>query len=200
MSLGHVIRLFANPREGWAGIRDARTSTAGCLFGHTVWFALIPAVAGFYGTTQVGWQIGMGDVVRLTAESAGRIAVPYYLAMIAAVFSVGWVIHWMSRTYGAEKPFAKCLALASYTATPLFLVGLMQAYPTLWLNLVVGLPALGYTVYLFYTGVPIVMEIPEERGFLFSSAVMAFGLVALVAMLAVTVLLWGAGFAPSFHS
>ena len=42
------------------------------------------------------------------------------------------------------------------------------------------------------------MEIPEERAFLFGSAVMAFGLVALVAMLAITVLLWSAGFAPSF--
>ena len=44
------------------------------------------------------------------------------------------------------------------------------------------------------------MEIPPERGFLFASAVMAFGLVALVAMIAVTVLLWGAGLAPSFTS
>ncbi|MHC4109302.1 MAG: hypothetical protein ACYSTY_14580 [Planctomycetota bacterium] len=47
---------------------------------------------------------------------------------------------------------------------------------------------------------PIMMEIPRERGFLFSSAMLAFGLVTLVAMLAVTVLLWGAGFAPSFTS
>jgi hypothetical protein len=66
----------------------------------------------------------------------------------------------------------------------------------LWLNLVIGIPILGYTVYLFYAGVPIMMEIPKERGFLFSSAVVAFGLVALVALLAVTVILWGMGFEP----
>ena len=59
---------------------------------------------------------------------------------------------------------------------------------------------LGYTVYLFYTGVPVMMEIPQERGFLFSSAVMAFGLVALVALLAMSVLLWNSGFGPSFTS
>ena len=57
---------------------------------------------------------------------------------------------------------------------------------------------LGYTIFLFYSGVPAVMEIPQERGFLFSSAVMAFGLVALVALLAVSVLLWSSGFGPSF--
>ena len=63
---------------------------------------------------------------------------------------------------------------------------------------VLGLPVVGYTVYLFYTGVPVVMRIPPERGFLFSSAVLAFGMVALVAMLAVTVILWSQGFGPSF--
>ena len=74
----------------------------------------------------------------------------------------------------------------------------MHLQPILWLNLLVGLPVLGYTVYIFYTGVPEMMEIPEERGFLFSSAVMAFGLVALVALLAISVLLWSSGFGPSF--
>jgi hypothetical protein len=60
----------------------------------------------------------------------------------------------------------------------------------------VALPVLAFTVYVFYTGVPIMMEIPQERGFLFASAVVGFGLVALVAMLAVTVILWGAGLEP----
>jgi hypothetical protein len=53
---------------------------------------------------------------------------------------------------------------------------------SIWLNFVLGLPALAYMVYLLYTGVPVMMEIFEERGFLFSSAVLAvtsnYGLVA----------------------
>jgi hypothetical protein len=80
----------------------------------------------------------------------------------------------------------------------LLLIGVMQFYPVLWVNFVVGLAALAYTVYLLYTGVPIMMDISKERGFLFSSAVITFGLVALVAMLAITVMLWGMGFAPEF--
>ena len=106
----------------------------------------------------------------------------------------------MSETYGARQSLGRCIALASFTATPLFLVGLMQLYPVLWLNLVVGLPMLAYTAFVFYTGVPVMMEVSQERGFLFSSAVLAFGLVTLVAMMAVTVLLWGAGFAPQLTS
>ncbi len=200
MSIGHVLKLFTNPQSGWDAIHAHRYSAGGVLITHTVLFALIPAVAGYVGTAHVGWQVGGGDVVRLTAASAGRIAVLYYLAMLAGVGTVGWAIHWMGKTYGADQPIGQCLALASFTATPLFLIGALQVYPVLWLNLVAGLPVLAFTTYLFYSGVPIMMEIPQERGFLFSSAMLAFGLVTLVALLAVTALLWGAGYAPTFTS
>ena len=198
MPFVQVFKLFTNPKAGWTSIHAGRYSVLGCLLGHTLIFALIPAIAGYIGTAEVGWQIAGGEVTKLTKASAAKIAVLYYFAMVVAVGSVSWVIHWMGRTYGAAQPHSQCIVLASYTATPLFLVGALQAYPVLWLNLVAGLPALAMTTYIFYTGVPIMMEIPEERGFLFSSAVLAFGLVALVAMLAVTALLWGSGFAPAF--
>lgn len=200
MAFSYVIKLFINPRDAWSAIHARQYSVAGILLGHTLIFALIPAVAGYFGTTRVGWQVAGGEVVRLTAASAGNIAVLYYLAMLAGVGTVGWAIHWMGKTYGANQPIGQCIALASFTATPLFLIGGLQAYPVLWLNLVAGLPALAFTTYIFFTGVPIMMEVPEERGFLFSSAMLAFGLVTLVSMLAVTALLWGTGFAPSFTS
>lgn len=198
MLLRHVWGLFKDPKAEWQAIKDARYSVIQCYATHTLPLALIPAVAGFIGTSQIGWQIGVADPVKLTTSSAFRIAFLYYLAMIVVAYSVGWMIHWMGKTYGADQPVSQCVVLASITATPLFLVGILQLYPILWLNLVIGLPVLGYTVYLFYTGVPIMMEIPEERGFLFSSAVLAFGLVALVALLAVTVILWGLGIEPVF--
>ena len=116
------------------------------------------------------------------------------------VGTVGWAIHWMGKTYGADQPIGQCVALASFTATPLFLVGALAVYPVLWVNLVAGLPVLAFTTYIFYSGVPVMMEVPPERGFLFSSAMLAFGLVTFVALLAVTVLLWGTGYAPAFVS
>jgi hypothetical protein len=200
MSFGYVVKLFIHPRAGWTAIHARRYSVAGVILGHTLLFALIPAVAGYIGTTLVGWQIAGGEVVRLTSASAGKIALLYYLAMLAGVATVGSAIHWMGKTYGADQPIGQCIALASFSATPLFLIGALQAYPVLWLNLIAGLPVLAFTTYIFFTGVPIMMEIPEERGFLFSSAMLAFGLVTLVGMLAVTALLWGTGFAPSFTS
>ena len=200
MALLHAFQLLFNTEATWRNVRNREYSVAEVLVGHTCVIAMIPALAGFIGVTQVGWRIGSGDIVRLTVESGAQIAVASYFAMIVGVISVGWTIHWMSQTYGASQPMGPCMALATFTATPLFLIGIMYIYPVLWLDLLLGLPALAYTVYLFFSGVPIVMDIPPERAFLFAAAVMAFGLVALVAMLAVTALLWGTGLTLTFTS
>ena len=76
----------------------------------------------------------------------------------------------------------------------------MMLYPILWLNMLLGLPAVAYSVFLLYGGVPIVMEMEKEKGFLFASAILGLGLVAMVAILATTVILWGFGFGPQLVS
>jgi len=198
MFIQHIIGLLSDPTRQWEKIREQYQSGSGNPVGHVLILALIPAVSGYIGTTQVGWRIGVGEPIRITGDSAMSIAIIYYIALLVGIFSVGWVIHLLGKAYEVQKPLPLCIALAAYTATPLFLIGLMQGYPVLWLNMLMGLPALAYTVYLLYSGLPIMMEIPTERGFLYSSAVLAVGLVALVAMLAMTALLWGMGLQPVF--
>ncbi len=198
MFIQHIIGLFTDPAREWARIRDQHEKGAGRSIVHVLILALIPAVAGYIGTTRVGWRIGVGDPIKITDDSAIAIAIIYYLALLVGVFTIGWVIHLLGKAYELVKPASLSLALAAYTATPLFLIGIMQIYPVLWLNLVLGLPALAYTVYLLYSGLPILMQIPAERGFVYSSAVLAVGLIALVALLALTALLWGLGLQPVF--
>jgi hypothetical protein len=198
MFIQHIIGLFTDPAREWEKIREQQQDSSKSSAAHVFLLALIPAVSGYIGTTQVGWRIGVGDPIRITGDSAFAIAVIYYLALLVGVFSIGWVIHLLGKAYELVKPLPLCIALAAYTATPLFLIGIMQVYPVLWLNMLLGLPALAYTVYLLYSGLPIMMEIPKERGFLYSSAVLAVGLVALVSLLAMTALLWGMGLQPVF--
>ena len=140
MSLRHVAGLLSRPKAEWGAIRERRYGVARSLVTHTAVLALIPAIAGYVGTTRTGWRIGAGEAVRLTEASASRIAILSYLAMLGATFAVAWAIHWMSRTYGARQPLGQCYALATWTATPLFLVGVVQFQPILWMNFIVGLP------------------------------------------------------------
>ena len=194
-----TFKVLFDPAHGWELVRDHQPGLARVLFGHTIWMAAIAPICALYATTQVGWRIGGGDPVTLTMSSAVPIAILFFIASITATMCVAKAIQWMAKTYCDAKSFAHCLALASLTATPIFAVGFALLYPLLWLNLLIGLPALAYAVHLFYTGVPIMMNIDRERGFLFSSAVLCFGLVTLVALLVCTVLLWGSGFAPEFR-
>lgn len=201
MVFKHIWGLFQNPREEWKSIRQADYSVSSVYGAHTFIFAAIPAISGYIGTTQFGWQIGIGEAVKLTNESAGIIAMAYFIAMLIGVYVVGYAIHWMSGTYCDDpQPLQRCVSLASYTVTPLFIIGLMEIFPILWLNLILGLPALAYTVFLFYTGVPVMFDTTKEKGFLLSTAMMGFGMVAFVALLAITALLWGFGLEPQFTS
>jgi hypothetical protein len=198
MLLSHVWGLLTNPEKEWKSIRKENCTIGKCYCSHVLVLAAIPPVAGYFGTTQVGWQVVSREVSKLTPESALWIGLLSYLTILVAVITIGKLIHWMGKTYGSRQTLPQCIALAAYTATPLYLSGIMLLYPMLWLNLLLGLPVLAYTVYLLYTGVPIIMGITKDRGFLFSSAVLAVGLVALVAVLAATVILWDIGAGPAF--
>jgi hypothetical protein len=199
MLFQHVVGFFLHPVHEWEEVRRQNLSIARAL-GHALILGAIPVVSGYLGTTEFGWQIGSAETVKLTHWSAGIIALLYYLVIIAAVLSIAWMIRWMGETYGASQPLARCVVLAAYIPIPLFLVGVAQLIPVLWLNLLIGIPAAAYTVFLLYLGIPVMMEIPVERGFLFASAVLAFGLVGLVGVLAATVILWSLGVGPVFTS
>lgn len=198
MLLRHVWGILSEPRTTWARIRDEGWTIPELYLRVVVPLALISPIAGFIGTTQLGWQIGAGAPIKLTVSSAAQISIVYFGAILVTLFVIGALIYWMSDTYGSSRPLSQCVAIAAYAAVPLFLVGFFQIYPVLWINFLIGLPALAYAVYLLYLGVPIVMNISTERGFLFSSAVLAVGLVALVGLLASTVVLWSYGLGPSF--
>jgi len=194
----HLFGILFSPSEEWKKIRDTDCTVGKCYCGYVFIMAAIPPVSGYFGTTLFGWEIGAREAIKLSHESAFTIAIAYYFVMLIGVFSMGLMIHWMGKTYKAEQDLSRCVRLAAFTATPLFLVGFIELLPILWLNFVFGLPALAYSVKLLYTGLPIMMEVDEDRGFLFSSAVLAVGMVALVVMMAAMAILWFNGFAPQF--
>ncbi len=195
---GHIIGLFTNPVNEWRSIRKELEKDS-CQYTKLVFLmALIPPLSGLIGTTQFGWKIGVAEPVKLTMSSALTISIGYYFAIVLGIFIMGYVIKWMGQTYVKSVRLSESVALAAFVSVPLVLVGIFEIYPILWVNFLIGLMALGYSVFLLYTGLPIIMDIPKEKGFLYSTAILGFGMVALVGMLAVTALLWGVGLEPSF--
>ena len=198
MIVEHVLGVLYHPNEEWKSIREEHYTISKCYTSHLLYLAAIPPLAAFIGTTQMGWSIGGGDFVRLTVGSALPIAIIFYFALLAGVAIMGWFIHWMEKTYGSESSFDDCMVLATFTATPMFIAGMIALIPILWVDVLAGLVGLAFTVRLLYTGVPVIMNIPKEQGFVFSTSILTVGLVMLVGMLAVTAVLWGTVFGPTF--
>ncbi len=197
----HVVGLFTHPDQEWREIRvDAEESVTHMYVTHTLILAAIPAISAFIGTTQIGWMIGGSVPVMLTINSALWMSLMSYLVMLAGVAVMATFIHWMARTYDALPSMSRCIAFATYTATPLFIGGLAALYPHMWLAMLVGTAAICYTVYLLYVGLPTFMNIDPDEGFLFSSSILAVGLVMLVAIMALSVIIWGLGIGPVYIS
>ncbi len=161
--------------------------------------ALLPSIAWYYGTTVTGWGVGDdNEITRLTPESAAKLIAAFYFTMIISILAVGYSISWLAKTYDVEASLSKGICVSAFAATPLFVIGVIGAYPILWLDLSLGIFAVCWAVYLLYTGMPVVMQIPEEKGFLYASAVIAVCSVILMCIMGGSVILWDNGFMPVF--
>lgn len=198
MYVQHVFGLMSHPKEEWSEIVGERHSIVECYTRYLIWLAAIPALSLFIGTTQVGWSLGNGDVVRMTVASAVPIAISFYVALLVAVAVMAYAMFWMEKTYGVTASLDRCFMVTTYTATPLFLSGLAGLYPVMWFDALIGLAAVSYAIYLLLKGTPVLGHISEERGFLFSMSVATVGLCVLVGLLAFSVILWMSAMPPVF--
>ena len=190
MILQHLSGVFYHPIKEWKSIDKDSSLTLNSVIIQLVLVALIPPISLFIGTTQVGWSVSYGEYHLLASESAFGAAVAFYIAILGVITGLTYSIRWMEKTYGANAGVDECARLALYTATPMLLAGLIGLYPMLWLCVSVGMLAVVFSVYLLYTGVPVIMHIEEERAFMFSTSILTVGLVALVTIMAASVILW----------
>jgi len=197
--LQHAFGILTKPSSEWNRLAELGENSRAIMLLYPMLWAILPAVAWYFGTTQVGWTVGSGDnVIKLTEGSAKLISFLFYGGMVTCVAAIGYFIHWMSETYSAESSLTKGILIASICATPLFIAGAVGFYPILWLDMLVGVFAISWSTYLLFTGIPVVMRIPETRGFLFASAVIGVALVILICLMVGSVMLWEWGATPSF--
>lgn len=200
--LQHTLGILLKPHTEWKIIRSEKNSFIQVFVSHVPFLALIPAISAYIGVTVVGWSIGDGEVIRLTSDSAMSLCALTYVALLASIYVLGEFINWMSRTFGVkeseEVAHYEGTALAVYVSTPVLLAGFSLLFPSIWFVAVMMGLAGAYSVYLLYEGTPILMNIPKERAFMFSSSVVTVGLVLMVSLLVATVVIWGMGVGPIY--
>ncbi|MEA9396137.1 Yip1 family protein [Lelliottia amnigena] len=192
--MNHVWGLFSHPNREMHVIRSENETVAHHYTHHVLLMVAVPVICAFIGTTQIGWNFGDGNIVKLSWVTGLALAVIFYDIMLAGVAIMGRVIYWMARNYPQRPSLTLCMVFAGYVATPLFMSGIVALYPLVWLCALVGTLALFYTGYLLFVGIPTFLNINKEEGLSFSGSTLAIGVLVLEALLALTVILWGYGY------
>lgn len=197
--LGNPISIMLTPTKHWQLFASKTHSQYKVVIPYLLIMALLPSISWFYGTTQVGWKVGDGsDIIRLTEASAFKISIAMYFALIFAVVILGVFCHWMSRTFNSESSNLKGISLVALTATPFFVFSLAGLHPHLILDMILGIIAIVWWVFLLFNGLPVAMNIPKDQGFMYAAALMTAAFTIFISMLGVTTILWGFGVTPVF--
>ncbi len=199
MILDHTVGMFINPEKEWSAIRKQDRSMLAEFLTHVPFIVLLPTLAFYYGVTEVGWQIGKREIIQLSDASAFGLCFLSYGAALVGIWVFAQFINWMAATYSDEPINTHHgMALAVYTTLPIMLAGVAGAYPSIWFNASCMLVAGAYSIFLIYRGMPILMNIPKDRAFMYSSSVVTVALCLLVSMRVGTVLMWSMVIGPEY--
>ena len=196
--MGEILGIIFKPDETWQSLASNSAEYIKARLLLVLALAAIPAIAFYYGTTQVGWNVRGGEIVRITEASATPLAVLFYAAMVSTIVVIGLMCQWMSKTYNADSFPLKGVVMVGYACVPVYLAGAAAVYPIWELDIVLATLACCYTIRLLYLGVPPMMNVPEDQGMLYASALFLVFLVYAVVILTATVILWEYVAAPVF--
>ena len=195
-SLAVAPRVFFRPREVFLSLARARPSAAAVFWRYALWIGILPPLAAAVGSAVFGWRLGIGEPILFSARVAAFIGGAYFVALLAGFLVASCLTKWMAATYGAESSFGLSAGLVAVVGTPLAAGGVLHLYPQAGINLLALIPAVVWSAYLLYAGLPVVFGLDSARGMLMASAVLGCLLVAAVGLLGLTMILWVWGFGP----
>jgi len=166
-------RILLQPRETWHTIEAEAADVAGLYTRYLMVLAAIPAVCGFIGMSLVGMgAFGISVRVPLVAGLANMV-VSYVLSLVG-VFVLALIVDALAPTFGGQKNSIQALKLAVYASTAALLGGVFTLLPAL---AVLGLLAALYSVYLLYTGLPVLMRNAPEKTLAYTAVVLVAAIV-----------------------
>ena len=182
MLIKHFSHIFYDPTKGFEDA-DREPAKITDIILHIAFLSLIPTVCGYIASVHIGWDLGIDKPFFMAQDQAVVVALIAFISLNIGVYGLGYSICWFAKTFDLKPDPLHCTELAVFTSLPLFALGFVALYPVLYINVTIGMFAIAAAVYLLYTGVPIFMHIPKEKGFVYSTWVVTTGLVMLVVFL-----------------
>jgi hypothetical protein len=158
--LDRVKSVCLSPDSAWATIANERVDTSTLILSYVLPLAGAAAVAQFIGLSLVGQSFGLLGTYRMPLTTGLGLAIASLIFAAVGVVVMSFIIDALAPTFGAEKNREQALKVAVYSATPVWVAGVLQVIPAL--GLVVLLGSL-YALYLLYLGLPRLMKCPAEK-------------------------------------
>ena len=194
-SIFSLVQVLFRPKAAFDALAAQEPPATQVFFGFALWIGLLPPLFAYFGTMNYGWRLGV-EPVYLPQRTVFAISTAYFVALLFGFLSSAVIARWMAVTYDASQSLGRCFALMAVVGAPLAIGSVIHLYPNAFINVLVLVPTLIWSMYLLYRGLPVVLHTGPNRGMLMASALIAYLLVAAVSLLGVTVALWGSGLGP----
>jgi hypothetical protein len=192
-----LIWLLFKPTQAFEVLSNTRPTANAVFFRLAIWLVAIPPVLAYIGGSKFGWRLGAAEPLYLAQDVLIKISIAYFFALVFGFVSSAMIAKWMAGTYGARLSLGIHYALITIVGAPLVVGSIIHLYPDMFINVLVLVPAVIWSMFLLYRGLPVVLRISPERGMLMASSLIGYLLVAFVCLLGVMVVLWGRGFGPA---
>ncbi len=192
-----IVRLLFQPTKVFNKLAQMRPSPTSVVIKFALWIGLLPPIFAYLGAVNNGWNLGTIEPLYLPKNVLFGISVAYFVALLIGFVTTAALSRWMASTYGARHSLGIHFAMISIIGAPIALGSVVHLYPDVFINILVFVPAILWSMYLLYRGLPIVLHTTPERGMLMASSLIGYFLVALVSLLGITVVIWGYGIGPT---
>ena len=151
--------IILKPKETWEIIKAEQTTVRELFTSYAAVLAVIPAAATFIGFSLVGYSLPVGHY-RVPVLSGLVHAILQYVLTLVGAYAVAFIIDALAPKFDSRKDLTAAAKLAVFAATPAWVGGALAILPALSpLLLIASL----YSLYLFYIGLPVMMETPKEK-------------------------------------
>lgn len=181
--LGRIKGILVSPKAEWPAIEAEPPAPAALMTSYVLPLAAIGPIAQFIGLVLIGVGIPFVGTMRIGVLPGLAMMVTTYVLSLASVFLMAWIANALAPPFKGTQNSAQALKLVAYASTPAWLAGIFGIFPLLGiLAIVAGI----YALYLIYLGLPVMMKCPREKSLGYTALLVVLGIVANIAVSAVT--------------
>lgn len=184
--IDRVKNLLLQPRTEWAIIETEPRTPQELLTGYALILAAIGPLASLIGMSVFGLEVPFIGRVRTPVLDGIIPSLLTYGFSLAMLFVLSRIINWLAPTFGGRRDGGQALKLAAYGCTAVWIGGLFSLLPAFSvLGALTGL----YSLYLLYTGLPVLMKSSPDRSLGYVATIVVASVIVMIPMTALFMLL-----------